>query len=186
MPATEKTVSIWRRRIITWECGMIWSVTGRKTTSANEIKVSNVVYYSSSTLTLWRCFNKDDGGSGAKTGEKFSNLLSRTLAESPDISHAKRSPLAASHDGQLLLFTVLFRVVNAFGWIRHQKLNKHAPTDRLACWILLDLVALGYGRFEKAYKKHAGLVSNFAVCRKTNPVEHVNRISITLPYKVII
>ena len=89
------------------------------------------------SLTLWRCLTKMmEGGQNRRD---FSFVFCRTRAQSPDLPHAKWSPPAASYDSQLQL---LLRAVNVFGWLCHQKLNEHAPTDRITCGIMLDLVAL--------------------------------------------
>ena len=58
------------------------------------------------TLTLWRCFNEDDGR-GPKPGRNF-QFCCHPRARPPDLPHAKRTPPSPSHDSQVLLGAVYY------------------------------------------------------------------------------
>ena len=63
-----------------------------------------------------------------------------TRARSPDLLHAKRKPTGGKPRQSATPPHSILRAVYIFGWLRHKKLNEHAPT---ACWILLDMGGLG-------------------------------------------
>ena len=103
----------------------------------------NYILSISITLTQWRCFNEDDGrGPKPATIFLFCFVAHRPGLD-PGSSACQVKPTPVKPRQSATPARSILRAVYVFGWLRHQKLNEHAPTDRPACWIWLDMGGLG-------------------------------------------